>query len=382
MYSFFNILLSLLVYLPGNAVMNFSELAASDKRDSLMPVPAKTNTVLDYGKADVTSLLSIDAIVRSNVAAKGTLGFSQKGRMIEAWYFPGTSNKKALVIGGVHGSELSSIEVARTLIKQLQQQKNYYSVVVIPCLFPDNAEAAKADAAAIGSMNNTGRYSHQTAPDPNRQMPSLGKAFNPDQPVDHLGRLIEQENQLLLDLITQFSPERIVNIHAIRDLTHAGVYADPRTNSRGIALGFESDSSLAVGMAAYIHQGGGYVPGNKIAANASALYYKDPVAAPAGTMQKRNTAGSSLPMNRGRGISLGSWASTAVEDDVYPAGNREAIRLITMEFPGYKAPMHYADPMQQQHFGKQVKLYASSIFQVFLGDQYAEDVTKNISQRQ
>lgn len=319
--------------------------------------------------------VNIETIVKKNVAGKATLGYSQKGRVIEAWYFPGTSDKKAIVIGGVHGSELSSIEIANKLIDQLKQKRGYYSVIVIPCLFPDNAEAAKNDMSGIGSINNIGRYTHNHAADPNRQMPSPGKAYNPHSPKDHMGREIERENQMLLDLIDEFRPDRIANIHAIRDEAQAGIYADPRTDSKGFALGFETDSSLAIDMAMYIHGQGGEVPGNKLNKRPSALYYKDPMVAPAGQAQKRNPYGSTLPSNRGHGVSLGTWASTAVEDHEFPASNRDAMRLITIEFPGYKASEHYATSAQQQHCSRQVALYASSILHVFLGNYYSENIS-------
>ena len=310
----------------------------------------------------------------SDKAVKSILGYSQKGRIIETWYFPGTSDKKALVIGGVHGSELSSIEVAEELIKRLQHEKPYYSVIVIPCLFPDNAEAARADRAGIGGVQNLGRYSHNEAADPNRQMPSLGKPFDPAMPVDHLGRTIEQENQLLLQLIAQFRPDRIANIHAIRDAAHAGIYADPRTDSKGIALGFSSDSSLAITMATTIAANGGYVPGNLVNKQPSALYYKDPLPSAAGELQQRNTCGSKLPLNRGQGVSLGSWGSTAIENAADTTANRAAMRIITIEFPGYKAPAHYADDKQRQFSARQVTLYAESILNVFLGEHYVENL--------
>jgi hypothetical protein len=331
MYSFFSILIALSVYLPS-------------------------------GKRDV----NLETIIKNNIAGKATLGYSQKGCVIEAWYFPGTSDKRAIVIGGVHGSELSSIAVANELIDQLRQKQGYYSVIVIPCLFPDNAEAAKNDFAGIGTINNTGRYTHNNAPDPNRQMPSPGKAYKPHSPKDHLGREIERENQLLLDLIDEFRPDRIANLHAIRDEAQAGIYADPRTDSKGFALGFAADSALAINMAAHVYEQGGEVPGNKINKRPSALYYKDPAVAQPGQLQKRNACGSTLPSNRGHGISLGTWASTAVQDDEFPAANRDAITLITIEFPGYKAPKHYATVAQQQQCSRQVQLYASSVLHVFL----------------
>lgn len=343
--------------------------------NSFVTILFALSVYLSGGRPDEAN---IETIIKKNIAGRATLGYSQKGRVIEAWYFPGTSDKKAIVVGGVHGSELSSISVANDLINQLKQKPGYYSVIVIPCLFPDNADAARTDINAIGSISNVGRYTHSQAADPNRQMPSPGKAYKPHAPKDHLGREIERENQLLLDLIDEFRPDRIANIHAIRDEAQAGIYADPRTDSKGLALGFESDSSLAINMAMYVHAQGGDVPGNKINTHPSALYYKDPSIAAAGNMQVRNAFGSSLPAHRGHGVSLGTWASTAVNDDDFPEANRAAMRLITIEFPGYKSPEHYSTVYQQQHKEKLVKLYASSILDVFLAKNYSEniDVTK------
>ena len=98
-------------------------------------------------------------------------------------------------------------------------------------------------------MENIGRYTDSQSADPNRQMPTLGHAIMEGVETDHLGRSIEHENRMMLDLIHEYRPERIVNIHAIRDSGYAGFYADPRTDHNGIALGFEKDSKLAISMA-------------------------------------------------------------------------------------------------------------------------------------
>jgi hypothetical protein len=322
------------------------------------------------------SIFNRDALKKILEEGKTTrflLGQSKQMRTIEAWFFPGTSEKNALVIGGVHGTELSSTEVAKTLIqKLLQGEEHYYNVIVIPCLFPDNAATAKENGDAIGSTTNIGRYSFSNAADPNRQMPSPGKPFDEESGTDHMGREIEKENQFLLRLINLFKPERIANIHAIRDKEHAGIYADPRTDSKSYALGFETDSSLAVEMASVIDKNGGYIPGNQLHRKSTALYYKDPIPADKGSFQKRNFSGSSLANNRGSGISLGTWASTAVCDAKDPMLNREAMRILTIEFPGYKRPVDYGDEKQKKYFTKQVDLYALAIDKIFLGEYFVE----------
>ena len=172
----------------------------------------------------------------------------------------------------------------------------------------------------------------------------------------------------MLQLNSNYHPDRIINIHAIRNKAKAGVYADPRTDARGTALGFESDSLLAINMAKYIQSGGGLIPGNTLKSNPSARYPNDPAISPAHAFQPRSTCGSSLPANKGCGVSLGSWATTAVEDDTFPVYNRDAITLITMEFPGYKRPVDYSLEKDQKYNRQQVQLFAASIKKIFLSE--------------
>jgi hypothetical protein len=316
----------------------------------------------------------IPEVIQKGKQAKGIIGYSQKGRPVEAWYFPGKTDRRALVIGGVHGSELSAIEVAKTVITQLRNDPStYYSVIVIPCLFPDNMQAAEGNPLQIGSTGNIGRYSHADAPDPNRQMPALGNGFDDDDPFDHAGRKIEPENQLLLQIIQQFQPQRIANLHAIRAMDQAGIYADPRTDSKGYAHEYESDSTLAIGMAQFIEENGGGAPGNTIYTRPTTLYRCDPPVAEPGQKQKRNLHGSRLPGNRGYGVSLGSWAATAVYDPVHHQFDRPAIRILTVEFPGCKRPEDYYELSHQQQCRKQISLYAGAITSVFLADFQTEN---------
>lgn len=309
----------------------------------------------------------IETWMKDRKPSKTVLGYSQLNREVEAYYFPGTSNKKALIIAGVHGSELSAIEVAKEIVKLLSGgEMPYYNVVVIPTLFPDNAD--KALRIASKAISNFGRYSNEESVDPNRQMPALGKSFSRANPVDVYGRTIEKENQFLLQLIQDYQPSRIVNLHAIKDVTKSGIYADPRTDCSGLALGFESDSNLAVSMAQLIENKGGYVPGNNLRQSPTALYYHDPEIAVAGFLQKRNLHGSALSNNRGYGVSLGGWASTAVCDE---EGKRDAARLLTVEFPGYKPSFAYFGD-EKIRCALNIQLYATAARKIFLEANYAE----------
>lgn len=308
----------------------FVAVATAQMKDAVFTSATSFTSVRNTLEKEATTA-SLKELVAQRVQGKVALGFSHEKRPVELRYFPGISKDKVLIIGGVHGSELSAIALAATLSKKLSSATLCSDVLLIPCLFPDNA--AKALLANNGT--NEGRYSCKDGVDPNRQMPGAGWAFNPEAPADAQGRLIEKENRLLLQLIQEYKPRLIINLHAIRDVAHAGFYADPRTDCSGLALGFEQDSLLALHMAKATSRGGGFVPGNRLDSVPTALYYKDPSIAAAGTLQKRNREGSALPTGRGNGVSLGTWATTAV-----CKGNSEnyraAITLITVEFPGYK----------------------------------------------
>lgn len=312
-------------------------------------------------------------ILLDRKAVQFVLGKSQQGRKIEAFYFPGASNKRALVIGGMHGSELSSIEIAKEFLRQLKDGDNiFYNVIIIPSLFPDNAEAAKRNPERVSDVTNIGRYSYPGAVDPNRQMPTPGRAFDEEDSLDHAGRKTETENAILLELIDQYRPQRIVNLHAIRNTDNAGIYADPRTDHTGIALGYATDSILAVAIAKNIQQHGGYTPGNHLKTKPTALYYKDPIAVAEGLVQKRNFSGSPTPGHCGGGVSLGTWASTAVVNEKDSTKNRDAIRLLTIEFPGSKRPADHKLKKQQAFCQQQILLYATALKSIFLGEYFVE----------
>ncbi|MGK2861795.1 MAG: hypothetical protein ACSLE0_07655, partial [Chitinophagaceae bacterium] len=161
-------------------------------------------------------------------------------------------------------------------------------------------------------------------------------------------------------------------LHAIRNTELAGVFADPRCDHKGIALGYASDSSLAITIASAIEAEGGYTPGNRLNKKATALYYKDPPAVAKGMVQRRNLAGASLPGYRGAGISLGTWASTAVVNKKNPTKNREAIRILTIEFPGSKRPADHKKDLQT-FYQHQVTSYAKAVKNIFLGNYFSEE---------
>jgi hypothetical protein len=298
---------------------------------------------------------------------ESSLGMTAQKQSVKVYYFPGQTNERALVIGGVHGSELSGIEVAELLVEQLKiaTAKPYYTVAVVPCLFPDNRKVAEASPAEIGSTSNVGRKTRtgtgkamKEGKDPNREFPKLGQAFDPKAPQDAAGATIEAENVMLLELIDRFKPTRIASVHATRPEKGkpiaAGFFADPKTDEKGTALGVDDDAKLAIRMAERAKKGGAHVPGNALDKTPSAQYPEDPAFAAKGQAQKRTYKD---------GYSLGGWGTTAV------AGGRPAMTVITVEVETSNPSLKPNDPKATRDQGRldQLKATSMAIEEVFLG---------------
>jgi len=65
------------------------------------------------------SFAHLETFFKNKQRVKAVLGYTKQNRPVDVYYFPGTSNKRALVIGGMHGSELSSVEVAMNIVRLL-----------------------------------------------------------------------------------------------------------------------------------------------------------------------------------------------------------------------------------------------------------------------
>lgn len=147
------------------------------------------------------------------------------GNPIRVHFFRGTTNRRALVIAGVHGSEVQGIEVARHLITDLQRgmaatppRLPVFSVIVVPSLFPDNAAARRREGAIPTNRN---------FPSP-RQTLATATRDAAGRPRDARNRRILTENILLMALMERFHPQRIISIHGTWRAGAAGVFYDPR----------------------------------------------------------------------------------------------------------------------------------------------------------
>jgi hypothetical protein len=206
------------------------------------------------------------------------------------------AGSNVLVIGGVHGTEASGVEVVRRLIGILSEQPpKKHMVIVVPILFAANYARAcrlRSPAAVKGSFlidwpdfrdSKSGRYTlvdGEPYHEPNRQFPPKGRGLSTcrrgaeywfekktkDKGTQRLR--IEAENIQLMQLITKLQPIRIITVHAItmpmkevngvltrrpikegsqrdKKLLLPGVFVDPAVPAGGVAPEHGHDDELA-----------------------------------------------------------------------------------------------------------------------------------------
>ncbi len=311
---------------------------------------------------------------------EASLGRSGESRQVQAFYFPGTSPERALILGGVHGSELSGVEVAEMLIEDLRTgPRPYYTVIIVPRLFPDTAHRAEG-ATRRGWMgapqdSNIGR--HVGRLDPNRNFPaagqSLASASRGGNPVDAEGRAILPENVMLMGLINRFRPSRIASVHAKRmpdpdrvtrwqerrraghpvgsPPAMPGIFADPHTVGAGAseadrtaaATATAEDADLALRMARQAQAGGARVPGNWLGDLDTSLY----------------GAASHQP-----GVSLGTWGPRAIAEG--GSQDRSAMTVVTVEVQHYSPSWAFASGDQASR-RVELEAHRDALREIFLG---------------
>jgi hypothetical protein len=175
--------------------------------------------------------------------------------MFTCYFFNGITPKVALVIAGIHGSEISGIEVANWMRVKLQKSKNLprFTSIIIPEVYPEQARTARdyrrqnkftKEHSATGRQVLVGK----TVVEPNRQFPKPGnpassfgsQTFDPGpvtMSVAPGGQPVLPETFELLRLIELTKPARIASIHAHRAVLAAkkgtdapGIFVDPRYN--------------------------------------------------------------------------------------------------------------------------------------------------------
>lgn len=295
---------------------------------------------------------------------------------VQAFFFPGRSDRRALVISGVHGSEPEGVAAVQQLRALLAARSAtgparppFFTTIVVPIVIPRTATSGSRTVPGVPGIGIAGRPTTHDA-DPNRNFPLPGEGlataqargaasaaapelqiFDPTAPGgtraphDTAGpghqvssiRMIP-ETRILLGLIERFQPERIASVHAHslkRTVGDApGIFVDPRgidprTGAVIDAAQASEDDRLATAM---VREGrsrlasaplptrrGRRAPFDPFTGNAAA-------GSPASTVHYASTV-------HAEGNSLGGWAPVPVAG----AGARAGITTVTVEVPAYGA---------------------------------------------
>ena len=152
-------------------------------------------------------------------------------RPVQAFFFPGSTARRALVIAGVHGSERQGMEVVEMLMAALQDKAAkppVFTTIVVPSLFPDAkaksddlVKAAKGGIPDIEKAREAGTPTNRNFPDPSKDLAASGGD-------DKQWRKILAENRYLMELMERVHPERIISVHGTSGPGSAGIFYDPR----------------------------------------------------------------------------------------------------------------------------------------------------------
>lgn len=144
------------------------------------------------------------------------LGKSVLGLPIVGHYF-GTSGPKTLIFAAIHGDEANTAFVANQLVEHLTKNPDAYygrRVAVMPVANPDGlARGTRTNAREIDLNRNF--------PAKNFAVGKKGRYFGGEEPAS------EPESQLLIQLIDDWKPDRIITLHAIARGKHGNNFDGP-----------------------------------------------------------------------------------------------------------------------------------------------------------
>ena len=144
------------------------------------------------------------------------LGNSVLGLPIVGHYF-GTTGRKTLIFAAIHGDEKNTAFVANQLVEHLTKNPDsYYArrVAVVPVVNPDGlARGTRQNAREIDLNRNF--------PAKNFVIGKRDRFFGGEQPAS------EPESQLLIQLIDDWRPDRIISLHAIARGKHGNNFDGP-----------------------------------------------------------------------------------------------------------------------------------------------------------
>src|SRR6266536_866091 len=271
--------------------------------------------------------------------------------------------RRALVIGGVHGDEKRGVEVVKLLQTNLTGAalKPFFTTILVPIVIPrTNAKSSRNVPGGIG-FDKSGRTVCRSI-EPNRNYPLPGedlaaaqargksalddpelvirasggvrapKDTDPAMPFTSIRML--PETRILISLIERFQPERLASIHdhSLKQACHPcvsgavskcggegpGIFVDPRgidpiTLTVTDAIQLKADDDLAKNMAEMALK---------------RMPCGTAFSAFAGNLARYPPTVRYFSQQRVEGNSLGDWAPA-------PAGSRPGITTLTIEVPKY-----------------------------------------------
>ena len=341
--------------------------------------------------------------------------------VVHAHFFPGRSERRALVIAGVHGTEPGGTEVVELLRTKLRAESAagrppFFTTILVPVLIKRTAGTrSKLGSRWVGGgkgLTKSGVLETSRDIEPNRNFPLPGEdlaaakargAAKPDDPELQMldagavrtphdkgtkssdkGSSIRMlaENRILISLIERFQPERLASVHshslksAVGDAP--GMFVDPRgldpkTGKVIDQAAVDEDDRLATAMLAE-GKAAWDKAGTKVART------KEGVLESVSDERKKFAAASdpfagnrigkgnasvhyAPPANTPEGNSLGTWAPVATKkSDRAKTVDRAAIATVTVEVPNWH-PKENAAALD-----KIEDIESSVLLTVFLGD--------------
>jgi hypothetical protein len=230
----------------------------------------------------------------------------------DTYFYPGstrnTSNRRAMVVAGIHGTEVSARQLGTEINSQLSRGSHTdFHAIVIPRANPTRSRGAGSRRA--------GTY----VSDLNREFGAGYRSSNPYA-------------QRIASIVREFDPERILSVHAISSTPLAGIFLDPihtgayprvgtETGRRRAFIGDPDNLEamrLTEAMICQVGTGGRYTRGNVPRRQFPRSEYPTP---PGG----RSAYSLIYPQQSQVSRSLGTWASSLGKT------------VITIEIPGYRA---------------------------------------------
>ncbi len=122
--------------------------------------------------------------------------------------------RRVLLLGGIHGDELSSVQVVFQWIEQLKSDRfQHYQWRVLPCTNPDGLFAKPSRRVNLHGVDLNRNF---PSPDWDKRAPAYWKEKTNSDPRRFPGTKAasEPETRWIVEQIRSFKPDAIVSVHA------------------------------------------------------------------------------------------------------------------------------------------------------------------------